>query len=879
MLQVYDLRLDYRANPLGVKVDNPCFSWKIKTDQHPCLQKSYQIQVALDTDFRQIVWESGIVLSAQSQQVTYSGHPLLANQRYYFRVRLEDNHQQRTDWSKLGYFHTALDSRAYKGAFITAPQAKNDDSSAAYLFRRNFDLRSKLRYATLFLTAKGIFKASISGQEVGHDCLAPGWTEYKKRLLYYSYDVTELLCPGENALGVMVGIGWYRGDLASWVGNRNFYGSQSALWLELHLEYENGDKEVIASDSTWQTAPSPITFSEIYHGEAYDARLEQRGWDCPGFDAQSWLFALTESSDTQALYPTDGLPVGEHEIFPAQASLITPKGEQVIDFGQNLAGYVRFRVRGKAGDKVVLRHSEILDAAGNFYTDNLRRAQQKITYILKGDEEESFSPHFTYQGFRYICIDSFPGAFSLDQFEAVAIYSDMPETGTFQCSHPLLNRFIKNVEWGMKSNFVDIPTDCPQRDERLGWTGDAQIFARTASYLRETVVFFRKWLQDLAAAQLFSGSIPHVIPNVLQELAKKDPLEFNDNGGCGWGDAGVIIPWLLYKYYADSNILRNQYQSMAAWIQFIRNQATQGLIWEQGFQFGDWLALDAQEGSCYGATPNALTATAYYAYSVSLMAKIANVLDYKEDREMYQSLADQIKAAYQSEFFTTAGKLTAQTQTAHVLSLVFGLTPEQWRKQTAQGLVKLIQSNGGHVSTGFLGTPYLCYALSDNNYLEEAYALLLKTDYPSWLYQVQQGATTVWEHWDGLKPDGTMWSADMNSFNHYAYGAVADWLFSVVGGIDAVEAAPGYREILFAPRPGSGLSWAEAKLLTPYGSATCVWRKEKDHLQVTITIPANTTGQVILPTPPIDSPLPTKLPRQSPLSLGSGEYQFFCQLP
>jgi alpha-L-rhamnosidase len=508
---------------------------------------------------------------------------------------------------------------------------------------------------------------------------------------------------------------------------------------------------------------------------------------------------------------------------------------------------VRFNVCGKPGDTVVLRHAEVLDAAGNFYAENLRSAKARIEYILKGGAPESFEPHFTFQGFRYAMIEEYPGEPSVDDFQAVVIHSDLEPAGSFSCSNELVNRLHRNILWSLRGNFVDIPTDCPQRDERLGWTGDAQVFIRTALSLVHAAPFYRKWLRDLKADQVEGGGVPLVVPDVLSDALHDDPIIKQPHSSTGWGDAAVICPWTLYERCGDIRILAEQYDSMRGWVEYVRAHAQDGVLWNTGFHFGDWVALDAKEGSYFGATPNDLTATAFYAYSTELLARASAVIGRKKEAAEYARLHRKIVHAFQDEFFTESGGLTARTQTAHVLALAFGLAPVKHRGRTVETLVRLIEENGGHLTTGFLGTPYLCRVLGENGRLDAAYSLLTRKDYPSWLYPLTRDATTIWEHWDGIKPDGSMWSPSMNSFNHYAYGAIGDWLYSTVAGIDIEEDSSGRRRLLVKPRPGGGITNAKADWMTEFGKASVSWVQENGRMSVEITIPRNTTARVVLP--------------------------------
>ncbi|NLM12812.1 MAG: family 78 glycoside hydrolase catalytic domain [Epulopiscium sp.] len=854
MLKAVNLTCEYLENPIGIGERKPRFGWIIESDKKNVVQQTYHIQVSMNEDFIDMVWDTGIVESSESIHIPYEGTELKSSTRYFYRVKITDNHGQESGWSDIGFFETALfDLSEWKARFITPEKDDEAKSSKGKLIRHEFALDGEIACARVYSTALGMYELYINGKRVGEDLLTPGWTSYKKRLQYQTYDVTDLLQKGNNAIGAIVGCGWYKGDLAGWVGRRNLFGSQTALLVQLFVRYTDGREQLIVTDENWKTSEGPILYSEIYHGETYDARLEKDGWDKPGFDDSDWNLVQLFDYPMSVLVPQDGLPVRRQETIKPIDMFTTPKGEKVIDFGQNMVGWVKFTVSGNAGDKVVLKHAEILDAEGNFYTENLRTAKQRIEYILKGNETEAFEPHFTFQGFRYIMIEEWPGKPTMDDFIGIVIHSDMEHTGEFICSNELVNQLQHNILWGLKGNFVDLPTDCPQRDERLGWTGDAQVFISTAAYLMNVARFFRKWLRDLKADQLENGGVPHVIPNVLQGIMQDDNLLESDHSSTGWGDAAVICPWTIYQAYGDKRILEEQYDSMKGWIEYIYNHAENGFIWNTGFHYGDWVSLDAKEGSYFGATPNDLTATAFYAYSTQLLAKAAEILEKQEDVEKYSKLHANIVKAFQDEFYTPNGRLAVRTQTAHILALMFNLVPDKYRNRTINTLIELLNEQDGHLVTGFLGTPYFCHVLSQNGKLEEAYHLLLKEDYPSWLYQVKQGATTIWEHWDGLKPDGSMWSPNMNSFNHYAYGAIGDWLYRVVAGLNTDEKHPGYKHIVIKPQPGGGMTYAQAELKSMYGKISIKWTIEEGNMIVDVTIPHNTTATITLPHAKVDS--------------------------
>jgi len=801
----------------------PRFGWKIETDIPAALQKKYHIEV---TDAEGCVWDSGEIESDQSIFVDYAGKPLAYQTRYNWRVRVYVGGVW-SDWSEKAWFETALEK--WTAPFIQADDTPED--SAVKTFGKNLKITKPLKSARVYATSLGIYEMYIGGKPITDTCFNPGWTVYDARLLYQTFDVTDMLAEGENHLTASVAPGWYKGDLC-FTGVRGIFGEKLAFSAQINLFYMDGSCETILTDEDWQFKDNPIGYTELYHGEIYDARKE---------NLENWQPIAIHPTGNFEIESFDGNPVRRVEILKPIAFMTTPKGEKVLDFGQNLTGQVKFKVSGKAGDKVTLRHAEVLDKDGNFYTENLRAARCTNTYILKGDEVETYEPFFTFQGFRYVAIDEIPGDVNPEDFEAIVIHSDMKKIGEFTCSDPLINQLQSNITWGLRGNFLDIPTDCPQRDERLGWTGDAQVFIHTACFLYDVLPFFRKWLKDLKLDQHPDGGVPYVIPDTLRRSKK---WTSQSHSACGWADAAVIVPWAVYESYGDKRVLEDQYESMRGWVEYIRAVAN-GHLFNTGNHMGDWVALDAKEGSYVGATPTDLCATAYYAYSTSLLAKTAEVLGKTADVEKYNKLHAEIVNAYQNEFFTPSGRLAARTQTAHILSLVFDLTPEAFIPRTIETLVKLIEENGGHLVTGFLGTPYFCHALSQNNRLEEAYKLLERKDYPSWLYQVKIGATTIWEHMDGIKPDGSMWSADMNSFNHYAYGAIGEWLYKVVVGLNPLE--PGYKRIKIEPKPGGNLTMAAGKLDTPYGMVESKWELKGGKTHIAIKIPPNTTAEVILP--------------------------------
>ncbi len=801
-----------------------------------------------------LLWDSGKIETDQSTQVVYSGPALAACQRVYWKVKVWNEAGQVAD-SAPAWWEMSLLNSPWQADWITpAWDEDTSRSQPAPLLRRAFNADSGLIAARIYATSLGLYELRLNGQPVGDAVLTPGWTSYDHRLQYQTYDVTGLVRPGDNALGAMLGDGWYRGFMG-FTGARNLYGNRLALLLQLHLTYADGRVEVISSDEQWRAARGPIQMSDIYMGEDYDARLEKPGWDSAGYAGSDWAGVRVLGHTKEIVVAQVGPFMRRHEQLKPVNILRSPKGETILDFGQNMVGWVQLRVRGAVGTTVTLRHAEVLDQQGNLYTDNLRRAKQTTRYTLKGltAADEVYEPHFTFQGFRYVAVEGFPGQPAPDNFTGVVVHSDTPPTGSFECSNPLINQLQRNIVWGQKGNFVDVPTDCPQRDERLGWTGDTQVFIRTACFNMNVPTFFTKWLRDLSADQR-NGSVPHVVPDVIAKTGLGELGDERGSGAAAWGDAAVICPWTIYLCYGDTRLLAEQYESMVGWVEYIRRRADEDLIWRRDFQFGDWLDYRGQDDRLPTPVTNyELIGTAFFAYSAGLLAQVARVLGKTADAGCYAELASKVIAAFNAEFVTPGGRVGPNTQTAYVLALHFDLLPEAMRPLAVERLVKEIRQGQYHLTTGFVGTPYLCHVLSRYGHTDVAYNLLNQESYPSWLYPVKQGATTIWERWDGIKPDGTFQDVGMNSFNHYAYGAIGDWLVQVVAGLDLDPAAPGYKRILIQPQPGGGLTYAGAGFDSPYGRVESKWALEAGGLQLVVTIPANTEGVIHLPAQSVEA--------------------------
>ncbi len=879
--QAVKLICEYKTNPIGIEVSKPRLSWQIQSNRENVTQRAYEIRVAESpTSLRKgkkLLWTTKKVLSNQSIQLAYGGPDLTSMQRVYWQVRVWTQDRP-SDWSEVAFWEMGLlEEEAWKASWITKEgEIQGKESLPAHYYRAQFDAPKKIKQARVHLTSLGLYQLYINGQKISDDLFTPGYTSYHKRLQYQSYDVTEII-QAKNAIGAIVGDGWYRGFLG-YRGERNFYGDKLGLLVQLHIDYADGSSETIITDTNWKVANGPIIQSDIYNGETYDSNLERDGWSTYGYDDGDWKSAVILDHPKNRLVASQGLPVrATQEITPIDM-FTTPEGDTVLDLGQNIVGWVRMKVSGAKGDKVTLQFAEVLDKEGNFYTTNLRAAKATDRYILKGGQEEIFEPHFTFHGFRYVKVSGYPGRLSPDNITGVVIHSDMPSTGSFACSDSLINKLQENIRWGQRGNFLDVPTDCPQRDERLGWTGDAQVFSPTAAFNFDVAAFYTKWLRDLAVDQSKNGSVPHVIPD----------NQHGRGGATGWGDAAVIVPWTVYQAYGDIRILEEQYPSMKAWVDFMQFKAGEDFLWNnpKDWHWGDWLAFHSSKPDYAGSvTEKDLIATAYYHYSTTLLSKTAKLIGRSEEAETYRQLAERIKEAFTAEFITPNGRLVSHTQTAYALAISFDLIPEDLLQKAATYFANDVEKFG-HLTTGFLGTPLLCSSLSKIGRDDLAFMLLHRKRFPSWLYPVTQGATTIWERWDTQKPDGSIIKG-MNSFNHYAYGAIGEWLYTHVAGLGIDPEQPGYQHIHFHPHPGPGLSHAKAEFMSMYGEVMSAWEIKDEVLNYVIKIPPNTRGTVTLPNATLaqvtmnQEPLSSLTQHQATqkndqvaLTLGSGAYTF-----
>ena len=852
---INQLRAQHIINPLGFDMEQPVLSWVV-SDSTGKRQQSSRVLVAADPHMNVILHDSGEAVCSQL------GYPvpiaLAPRTRYYWQVSVTaDDGDHGT--SDVAWFETGKRDEAWAGQWI----AMLGDRELHPILRKGFTLHKPLLSARLYICGLGLFEATINGAPVSDELLAPFYDSYDALIQYQTYDVTELLQCGENSLRVMLGGGWYASRFGFDHPKGQLYGDQMKLLAELRLTYEGGTEEIISTDESWQCRPSPITFSSIYDGEAYDARLED--------DAAPWQGVVLADAPQGKLRDRLSPPVRVTEELPVAQLLHTPAGELVLDFGQLLTGWFRFHCELPTGAEIHLSFGELLQN-DCFYRENLRSAKQEYHYISNGHSSE-VRPHFTFYGFRYVKVEGMTEEqIHAADFTALVIHSDLGFTGTMETSHPQLNRLIANIRWGQRGNFLDIPTDCPQRDERMGWTGDAQVFCATASYNMYTPAFYRKYLTNMRLEQeKHAGAVPHVVPDVLLALSLRrrkdnpDAAIGPDYGSCAWADAAAVIPWTLHVFYGDQTLLRESYPGMKAWVEWIIRQDEEQCggkrLWACGFHFADWLALDnPDKESRFGGTDVTYVATAYYYYSLTLTARAARVLGHRDDERRYAKLADEVKAAFRKEYFSDDG-CRIQTQTALVLALHLGLVPESLRDLTVRQLKNLLEARNMHLDTGFVGTPMLLPTLTENGLHHDAVTLLLNEDYPSWLYEVSMGATTVWERWNSVMPNGLVSDTGMNSMNHYAYGSVMEWMYRHLAGLNPCEDAPGFARAVIAPKPDDRLSYVRCTYDSAHGRYESSWERKDGVTTYHISIPFGCEAAVLLP-------------GQEPITLASGQYTF-----
>ena len=856
------LRVEHLVDPLGIDVAQPRFSWQIADMRRGARQTAYRIMVATSRTQlaagRGDVWDSGMIPGNATIDVAYRGPALSPRRRYFWTACVRDQDGADAPCATAGWFETGKLDQAWRASWIAGSMAPLDtiehdgltgdsalDAGRPPLLRRAFVLRGAPIRARIYIATLGGYRLTVNGAPAGPGVFTPDWTDYRYRLTYQTYDATGELHAGANALGVLLGAGWYASRFG-FSSRRYAYGPPPVrMLLELDVTYADGSEERISSDSAWRTAPSPVLISEIYDGESYDARLEQRGWDRAGFDDHDWRRAI--------LLPSPGVPLQAQAIPPIERmDSIRPirrwspaPGTWVFDLGQNIAGWARLRARGPAGSRIRMRFAEILAPDSTNITQvNLRSAKATDTYILGGTGVESFEPHFTYHGFRYVEITGYPGVPGLDDLTGIVVHTALAETGEFVTSDPSINRLWENILWTQRANLYSVPTDCPQRDERMGWMGDAQVFWRTASYNMDMSAFGEKWLADVRDGQLANGCFPNFAPNFLGVLTCGAP---------GWADAGVIIPWTVWRQYGDTRVLARHWDAMQRYLRFIAD-SNPDFTWRhrKTTEFGDWLPAGSTKS--WGETSTDLISTAFWAYDAGLMAQMARALGKAADAAEYDRLATDVRAAFDRAFVKPDGRVGAPfvngdgvhseyTQTAAVLALRFGLVPDSLRAAVVRQLAADITAHGGHLTTGFLGSAYILPVLSDNGRDDVAFRLLTARAFPSWLYEVDHGATTTWERWNGDHGD-----PGMNSYSHYAFGAVGEWLFRYLAGIDAAPDAIGFDRIVIQPRWSAPFDSVRAVYQSVRGPIGSSWRRRADGaISLTVEIPANTTAEVVIP--------------------------------
>ncbi|TCC36395.1 glycoside hydrolase family 78 protein [Kribbella speibonae] len=813
------------ASPaLGLGTGAPRLSWTIPDAEPDYQQTAYEVEIT-----RRGAVELHTVESCEQILVPWPGEPLSSREAASLRVRVAHGDTW-SEWSSAASVEAGLLEPTDWAATFASPVGLGATEMPAPILSSTITISGDVSSARLYATAHGVYVATLNGSRVGDQVLAPGWTSYPNRLRYQTYDVTDLVRSGENVLEVLLGDGWYRGHLG-FKGEKALYGDRLALLAQLEITTTDGHRHVLATDESWSARESEILTHDLYDGQRTDLRRRDRNWH-PGIAGVERIEA-----DMTRLVAPEGPPVRITEVLPARRVWRSPSGRTLVDFGQNAVGWVRLRVRGLApGDEVIVRHAEVLENE-ELGTRPLRAAKATDTYLVAGSSEEILEPALTFHGFRYAEITGLADLRNED-IEAVVAGSDLRRTGWFTSSHELLNRFHDNVVWSMRGNFLDVPTDCPQRDERLGWTGDTQVFAPTAMFLFDTAGFLGSWLGDLQAEQETDGSVPFVIPDVLRDQSP---------AAAAWGDAATIVPWVLYERTGDRGILARQLPSMRRWVDKIAALAGPDRLWTGGFQFGDWLDPTAPPDRPGDAKADPdVVATAYFARSAETVARAARVLQQLDVADQYAALAKAVRTAFAHAYVTPAGRVLSDAQTVYALTVMWDLLPsDEQRSEAGRRLADLVRESGYRIGTGFVGTPLVTDALAKAGHADVAYRLLLQTECPSWLYPVTMGATTVWERWDSMLPDGSINPGEMTSFNHYALGAIADWLHRSVAGL--APGAPGYREIVVRPLLSSTLTSASARHLTPYGEAHVAWEINSDRFHLAVRVPVGATGHVYLP--------------------------------
>lgn len=818
-MRVYDAKVNHMTNPMGFFMDGVSFSWKVDEARGKA-QKVARVRVAADEKMQEILFDSG--MDEQADSLAYPVELALEPRtRYFWQVTVLSDAEEEAD-SEVQWFETSKMSEEWTGKWLTCDSTEKRHP----IFSKEIAPAKEMAKARLYVTGLGLYEAYIDGKKVGDEYLTPYSNNYNRWVQYQTYDITDQIAGG-GKLSILLGNGWYKGRFGfSAFEDKGYYGNEWKVIADVVLTYTDGTEEVIGTDESWTVTRSRIMFSNLYDGEQVDATAPELPAEEPTVcDAPKGRLEARRS-----------LPVVAHEHIKPVELIHTPAGEQVFDMGQNFAGIFTFRVKEPAGTKIHIQTGEVLQK-GNFYNENLRSAKSEYIYISDGNETV-IRPHFTYYGYRYVKVEGVSDL-KIEDFTGLALYSDIEMGGDVETGHDLVNQLVSNVRWGMKGNFIDVPTDCPQRDERMGWTGDTQVFSPTATFLADTYAFYSKYLHDMYTEQMdLDGMVPDVVPSAGVHST-----------ACVWGDSSCIIPWNMYQFYGDKKILENQYDSMRNWVDYISRVDGDNHGWRSVFHYGDWLALDNPSGKTdevMGGTDEGYIANVYYAASAGIVAKAARVLGYEADAKTYQALCDEQFEEVKKEYFSQTGRCCIKTQTALILALKYHLSENE--ELTKKTLRLLFQISGDKLKTGFTGMPLMCPVLSENGMNDLAYTLLLNEDYPGWLHEVKLGATTVWERWNSLDENGDISSTGMNSLNHYAYGSILEWVFRYVTGFRVSEEHPGSRHLLIAPTLNWKLKRAKGSYHSAAGTYETSWElADPSHVTVKVTVPFGCTAEIALP--------------------------------
>lgn len=920
-LNVNYLRCEYLVNPIGIDIRKPRFSWQIKATRKGVMQSAYQIIVIqIENGLNKVIWDTDKIMSDNSINCEYDGPELKSKQRYYWKVRIWDEKNKVSEWSELVFFEMGLlkisDWKAKWVEPIQKPVLKEKAFSygeentekinyeeilnPCLLLRKTFLSDKDVKKARIYATAHGCYEIKINGKRVGNQQFTPGNSSYDKYLEYQTFDITDNITKGNNAIGVILSDGWYAGRVGL-TGESCQFGDMLGLLLQLDIEYKDGSSITFGTDESFKSSTGPFIYSDIFIGEKYDARLEKNGWDTSNYNDSQWQNVNVKEYDLNNVVAQYGELITVIEEIKAEKIIRTPNNETIIDFGQVIAGRVCFKVNGAAGTEITLEHSEVLDENGNFFNNTTgRNKDQKDIYILNGNGEEVYEPHFTFHGFRYVKVTGYPGVVEVCKFKAVVISSDLRITGKFQCSNPLINRLQENIVWSQKANFLSIPTDCPQR-ERAGWTGDIQAFAPTASFNMDIDAFLTRWLRILTLDQKEDGQVPNVVPYIKAYESFCRMMSGGSDSSAGWGDACIIVPWVLYNRYGDKRVLEDNYTTMIKWMSYIEKSAAENIpeginetlteelrerqkyLWNTGFHFGDWLIPSlsiSEDGSSVNMMKSSirtreLVATCFYAYSTELMSKICAILGKEKEAFKYLELNKKVCKAFSEEYLSEGRKLKAHFQGIYVLALKFNMIPDNMRDSVLYQFINLIEENDYKLDTGFLSVPFLMDVLCEHGYRDIANKILYQKECPSWLYEVEKGATTIWEAWQAIMPDGKVTDV---SYNHYAFGVIGDWLYRTIAGINPGK--PGYKHIIIKPEPDEIMTYAKASYESVYGEIASEWNITDGMMTLDVKIPPNTTASVY-----IQGEVISEINKHDVISMrqeidkvivdiGSGEYSF-----